>query len=170
MGYISSLLKPLTTKKKEPTPWGDSIQSTLSPKRTATSTSTCSIATTTTTPIPTAPIVPTDNIFIPIQTDIILPQIPIGEQHPVPRKGIEDDEYRTLHTNKFYANAFLGEQNQPVWTHPYVLWWGKGGKGFGGFASWGMNVGHCEEGDVEYGDGVPAKVLSIGTNLKETSG
>ena len=109
-------------------------------------------------PTSTTPVIPADNIFVPIQTDNILPQIPIGQQHPVPRKGIEDNEYRTLHTNKFYANAFLGEQNQPVWTHPYVLWWGKRGSELGAFTSWGMNVGHSEEDDLVYGEGVPAKV------------
>ncbi|KAF2689955.1 glycoside hydrolase family 81 protein [Lentithecium fluviatile CBS 122367] len=102
-------------------------------------------------------VIPADNIFVPIQADNILPQIPIGQHHSVPRKGIEDDEYRTLHTNKFYANAFLGEQNQPIWTHPYSLWWGKGGREPGYFATWGMNVGHAELEDLAYGEGNPAR-------------
>jgi endoglucanase Acf2 len=106
------------------------------------------------------PRIPSDNIFVPIQADNIPPQVPIGVQHPVPRKGIEDDEYRTLHTNKFYANAFLGEQNQPVWTHPYAIWWGKGGRD-GGFPSWGMNVGHNEESDLVYGSAEPATVITV---------
>lgn len=76
----------------------------------------------------------------------------------MPRKGIEDNEYAKLHTNSFYANAFLGEQNQPIWTHPYVLWWGKGGKEVGSFSTWGMNVGHSPIEDVVYGAGEPAKV------------
>ena len=99
-----------------------------------------------------------DNIFVPIQQENILPQIPIGRHHPVPRKGVEDDDKRTMHTNKFYANAFLGAQNMPVWTHPYHVWWGKGWLETGVLQSFGMNVGHVEEGDVTYGPGDPANV------------
>ncbi|KAF1832243.1 endo-1,3(4)-beta-glucanase 1 precursor [Decorospora gaudefroyi] len=102
--------------------------------------------------------VPTDNIFTPIQADSILPQIPIGRHHPVPRTGVEDDEMRTLHTNSFYANAFLGQQNQPVWTHPYVLCWGKGWvEPLGLVQTWGMNVSCFEEGDAVFEGGNPAK-------------
>ncbi|KAF2643556.1 endo-1,3(4)-beta-glucanase 1 precursor [Massarina eburnea CBS 473.64] len=105
---------------------------------------------------------PTDNIFVPIQEDNILPQIPIGTYHPVPRKGVEDSDLRTLNTNKFYANAFLGEQNQPIWTHPYYLWWQKGKNvvDMGGLATWGMCVGHSELGDVIYGPGDPAQYFT----------
>ena len=102
--------------------------------------------------------VPPGNIFTPIQADDILPQIPISNHHPVPRKGIEDDDLRTLHTNSFYADAFLGGQNAPIWTHPYSIWWGKGAPDLGTLQTWGINVGHVEEGDLQYGDGEPAKV------------
>lgn len=94
-----------------------------------------------------------DNIFVPIQADGILPQIPIGQQHPVPHTGIEDDDTRMLYANNFYANTFLGEQNQPVWTHPYALWWGKGRREGDQFATWGMNVGHVELEDFVAGEG-----------------
>ncbi|XPS69743.1 Endo-1,3(4)-beta-glucanase [Ascochyta lentis] len=104
--------------------------------------------------------VPLDNVFVPIQADVILPQVPIGNHHPVPRKGIEDGDLRTLHTNKFYANAFLGEQNQPIWTHPYSLWWGKGSQEQGMLQTWGMNVGHVEEVDLQYGPENPPKVFN----------
>jgi endo-1,3(4)-beta-glucanase len=102
--------------------------------------------------------IPPDNIFVPIQRDDILPQIPIGDHHPVPRTGIEDDNLRTLHTNKFYANTFLGAQNQPITTHPYTIWWGKGAEEQGLLQTWGMNISHVEEGDLVYGPGNPAKV------------
>lgn len=101
---------------------------------------------------------PSDDIFVPIQQDIILPQIPIGNHHPVPRTGIEDDDLRTLHTNKFYANVFLGAQNQPVTTYPYTIWWGKGAQTQGLVQTWGMNISHVEDGDLVYGPGDPAKV------------
>ncbi|KAF1936123.1 endo-1,3(4)-beta-glucanase 1 precursor [Clathrospora elynae] len=100
---------------------------------------------------------PPDNIFVPIQRDDILPQVPIGRHHPVPATGIEDDDLKTLHTNKFYANAFLGKQNQPVWTQPYSVWWGKGWVEGGSVQTWGMNVGHVEEADLAYGPGEPAQ-------------
>lgn len=102
--------------------------------------------------------IPPDNIFVPIQADNILPQIPISDHHPVPRTGIEDNDLRTLHTNSFYANAFLGGQNQPIWTHPYSIWWGKGSQDQGTLQTWGINVGHVEESDLQYGPGEPPKV------------
>ncbi|KAF2706273.1 glycoside hydrolase family 81 protein [Pleomassaria siparia CBS 279.74] len=102
-------------------------------------------------------VIPEGNIFVPIQQDNILPQIPIGTTHPVARKGIEDDDKRTLHTNKFYANSFLGGQDQPIWTHPYFIWWGKGSDENGQFPTWGMNIAHDEEGDRIIADGDPPK-------------
>jgi endo-1,3(4)-beta-glucanase len=101
---------------------------------------------------------PEDNVFVPIAQDSILPQIPIGRHHPVPRTGIEDDDRRTLHTNKFYANAFLGGQSHPIWTQPYSMWWGKGDTNDGQFPTWGMNVGHIEDGDLAIAEGDPAPV------------
>jgi endo-1,3(4)-beta-glucanase len=104
--------------------------------------------------------IPPDNIFVPIQADNILPQVPIGRHHPVPRKGVEDNEDRTMNTNKFYANAFLGDQNQPIWTHPYSVSWGKGWdeKEPGLVKTWGMCVSHIEESDLGYGPGDPTNV------------
>ncbi|KAF2744667.1 glycoside hydrolase family 81 protein [Sporormia fimetaria CBS 119925] len=98
-----------------------------------------------------------DNIFVPIQQDNILPQIPIGRHHPVPRTGIEDDEDRTLQTNKFYANAFLGNQDQPIWTHPYSLWWSRGQTQGGQYPTWGMSFGHIEAEQVAMPEGNPAQ-------------
>jgi endo-1,3(4)-beta-glucanase len=102
--------------------------------------------------------IPPDNIFTRIQEDNILPQIPLGRHHPVPRKGVEDGDKWTMHTNKFYANAFLGEQNQPIWTYPYSVWWGKGVDETGKLKSMGLCIGHTEERDLEYGPGDPASV------------
>ncbi|KAF2626083.1 glycoside hydrolase family 81 protein [Macroventuria anomochaeta] len=104
--------------------------------------------------------IPPDNIFVPIQADDILPQIPISNHHPVPKTGIEDDDFRTLHTNSFYAGAFLGEQNQPIWTHPYSIWWGKGSQDPGVLQTWGLNIGHVEEVDLQYGPEEPPKVFT----------
>ena len=53
-----------------------------------------------------------------------------------------------LSTNKFYANFFLGNQNQGVWTHPYSLTWSKGR---GNLKSWGMAVSHIDANQRAYG-------------------
>jgi endoglucanase Acf2 len=108
---------------------------------------------------PTAPEEdPPDNIFTPIQQDNILPQVPIGRHHPVPRTGVKDNDERNMHTNKFYANAFLGQQNQPIWTHPYSVWWGKGWLDPGLLQTWGMNVTHVEETDLAFESSDPTMV------------
>jgi endo-1,3(4)-beta-glucanase len=143
---IVAIQIPLIEAKKPPRTWRDTrkdILTTFGYRVTA---------------APVGDEIPPDNIFTPIQADAILPQIPIGDHHPVPRKGIEDDHLRTLHTNKFYANAFLGEQNQPIWTHPYSIWWGKGSQEPGMLQTWGMNVSHVEESDLQYGPGEPPTV------------
>lgn len=109
-------------------------------------------------PTPTTKVIPNDNIFVPIQLDDVMGQVPIHLKHPLPRTGIEDGEDKPIQTNRFYANAFLGKQDQPVWAQPYVLWWGKGGSDLAQFATWGMNVGHAESGDLVFGPGDPPKV------------
>lgn len=102
--------------------------------------------------------IPLDNIFVPIQADDILPQIPIGNHHPAPRTGIEDNDLCTLHTNSFYANAFLDAQTQPIWTHPYSVWWGRGSQDLGVLQTWGINVAQADEDDFQHGPGKPPKV------------
>lgn len=53
-----------------------------------------------------------------------------------------------IETNKFYANFFLGGQNNPVWTHPYSLVWAKGtGK------TYGMSISHIERSQLAWADG-----------------
>jgi endo-1,3(4)-beta-glucanase len=102
--------------------------------------------------------IPPDNIFVPIRPDKILSQIPIGNHHPMPRTGVMDDNKRTMHTNKFYANAFLGKQNEAIWTHPYSLFWGKDHEGEGVVKTWGMCVSHVEENELAFGPGDPSSV------------
>ncbi|ORX96514.1 endo-1,3-beta-glucanase Engl1 [Clohesyomyces aquaticus] len=99
-----------------------------------------------------------ENIFVPIAKDDILCQIPIGRHHPVKKLGIEDNDTRTLHTNKFYANFFLGNQDQPVWTHPYLLSWAKGvsrARSQPGLKSWGMAIDQTDTEAVEFAPGDP---------------
>lgn len=58
----------------------------------------------------------------------------------------------TYETNKFYANFFLGEQSNAVWTHPYSLTWAQGG---GAASSWGIAVSHIERSQLAWATNTP---------------
>ena len=73
------------------------------------------------------------------------PSIPLRNDHPIPKQHIVDGEI-PVQTNKFYANFFLGGQNQPVWTHPYSLYWTKGRGN-----SYGMGISHIERSQLSFG-------------------
>lgn len=106
------------------------------------------------------------NIFQPILDDS--PCIKTRDDHPVPRKGIcirqapIDDPNQPpliprqpnspLETNKFYANLFLGEQTNSVWTHPYSVCWAKGS---GNAQSWGLSISHIEPEQFAFGPATP---------------
>ena len=59
-----------------------------------------------------------------------------------------------MQTNKFYANLYLGGQNNAVFLHPYSVAWSKGG---GPAKSWGMAVSHIEASQRAFGPGNPAR-------------
>lgn len=42
--------------------------------------------------------------------------------HPVPIPPNTISNGRPIPTNKFYGNMMLGDQTNPVWTHPYSIW------------------------------------------------
>ncbi|WPH00242.1 Hypothetical protein R9X50_00306500 [Acrodontium crateriforme] len=88
-----------------------------------------------------------DNIFQPIATEVPPAQISSRADHPVARLGIQSQS-GALETNKFYANFFLGGQNQPTWTHPYSVGWSKGQ---GSTKSWGLSVSHIERNQLYTG-------------------
>ncbi|KAF2261980.1 endo-beta-1,3-glucanase-like protein [Lojkania enalia] len=92
-------------------------------------------------------------VFLPMSQNFI----PIGRHHPVDRSKIEDDVNKTMQTNKFFTNAFIGNQNQPIWTHPYAIWWGKGEGSIGTpiYPTWGMNIAHIEANEIEFEPGTP---------------
>lgn len=71
--------------------------------------------------------------------------------HPIKKNHIVDENV-PLQTNKFYANLFLGEQNFPVWTHPYSLAWAKGTG-----ETWGMSVSHVERSQFAWGTETPPR-------------
>lgn len=84
------------------------------------------------------------NIFTQIESGDPPEQIKRRPEHPVKRLGITGKSV-PLETNKFYANLFLGNQNQPVWTHPYSVQWVKGG---GRSKSWGLAIVHIERSQI----------------------
>jgi len=91
------------------------------------------------------------NVFVPIQTDAPPAQIPRRSDHPVPRLGIKSQSHK-LETNKFYANFFLGQQADAVFTHPYSITWSKG---TGGCKSWGLAISHTERTQLTFSSGSP---------------
>lgn len=88
-----------------------------------------------------------ENIFTLLSKDAPPSVIASRPDHPVKRLGITAQKGR-LSTNKFYANFFLGKQDQPSWTHPYSLLWSKGG---GASKSWGLSVSHIEANQRAFG-------------------
>jgi endo-1,3(4)-beta-glucanase len=65
----------------------------------------------------------------------------------VKREHIVDKDV-PVQTNKFYANFFLGGQQNPVWTHPYHLAWAKG---VGETGTYGMAISHTERSQFAFG-------------------
>ncbi|PSK42735.1 hypothetical protein B9Z65_5657 [Elsinoe australis] len=102
---------------------------------------------------PGRPTIQAANLFAPMASGAPPSQISQRSDHPVARLGIKSQSQK-LSTNKFYANFFLGNQNQPTWTHPYSVAWAKG---VGVAKSWGLSISHIERGQLAYGDGDPAK-------------
>lgn len=86
-------------------------------------------------------------IFKAIQTDAPPAQVSQRSDHPVARLNIAA-QTKKLETNKFYANFFLGNQNQAVFTHPYSLSWAKGA---GVAGSWGIAISQIERSQLAYG-------------------
>jgi endo-1,3(4)-beta-glucanase len=91
------------------------------------------------------------NVFVAIASDAPPQQISSRSDHPVPQLGIikQNGAYET---NKFYANFFLGEQNNAVWTHPYSVAWSRGG---GTASSWGLAISHIERSQLAWASGKP---------------
>ena len=108
---------------------------------------------------------PAANIFaVPIGTDGPPSMISRRSDHPVPRTGLVRSSSGPIHTNKFYANLFLGERKAPVYTLPYAISWARG---TGATASWGMAVSHVEPkqwdyGPVEYNQAVKYYINPVG--------
>ena len=93
-----------------------------------------------------------DDIFQSIATDAPPAQVSSRSDHPVARLGIQQQQ-RKLQTNKFYANFFLGDQNEATWTHPYSVFWPKG---TGQSGSWGLAISHIERSQLAAGPEQPS--------------
>lgn len=59
------------------------------------------------------------------------PSVFSSVQHPVPKPNTGNQESGPLETNKFYTNLLLEDNTQPVWTHPYSLWFSRDPELFG---------------------------------------
>lgn len=97
------------------------------------------------------------DIFRPMATDAPPSQIQSRSDHPVPPKGVQP-QYRKLETNKFYANLFLENQDQPVYTFPYSLQWQPGA---GQSKSYGMAISHTERAQFAQGQNNSAGAWSF---------
>ncbi|KAF2432715.1 endo-1,3-beta-glucanase [Tothia fuscella] len=91
------------------------------------------------------------NIFASTGTNAPPQNIGFRSDHKALPLGVTPQN-EPLHTNKFYANLYLGNQSNPVWTHPYSVVWAKGG---GNTGSWGFSVSHVERDMISYGQNNP---------------
>ncbi|KAK9454508.1 endo-1,3(4)-beta-glucanase [Dipodascopsis uninucleata] len=69
------------------------------------------------------------------------------KDHPQPPKSWKESEIKhdeesskPISTNKFYANLFLGNQDQPVFMYPYTIWWNRGAG-----EHWGVGISHTSK-------------------------
>ncbi|CAI4616913.1 ASN_HP2_G0034930.mRNA.1.CDS.1 [Saccharomyces cerevisiae] len=74
-----------------------------------------------------------DNIFqSPVLSNLKAPPSVFNKvQHPVPKPNIDDQSVDPLETNKFYTNMLLDDNTQPIWTHPYSIWFSRDPELFG---------------------------------------
>ncbi|CAI4046545.1 hypothetical protein N7582_003837 [Saccharomyces uvarum] len=59
------------------------------------------------------------------------PSIFKSVQHAVHKPNTGDQDSGPLETNKFYTNILLEDNTQPIWTHPYSLWFSRDPELFG---------------------------------------
>ncbi|EED16751.1 endo-1,3-beta-glucanase Engl1 [Talaromyces stipitatus ATCC 10500] len=87
------------------------------------------------------------DVFETVSLDAVPTNIPVKEDHPVPRVGILNTT-APIETNKFYANFFLGNQTTSSFTQPYSLSWSRG---TGNAGSWGLAISHTDLDQLVYG-------------------
>lgn len=67
---------------------------------------------------------------------------------------------RAVETNKFYGNILIGSQTNPIWTHPYSVWYTKEEPFFG------LAVSHCTAEQRVMADGPTPQYFFCPTNIK----
>ncbi|CCD26019.2 endo-1,3(4)-beta-glucanase NDAI_0G02440 [Naumovozyma dairenensis CBS 421] len=82
------------------------------------------------------------------------------KSHEIPLPMNLNKNGSALHTNKFYANLFLGNQTCPIWTHPYSLWFSKEQD------SLGIAINHIKASQRVFSDEIPSKFFFCPTNIK----
>jgi endo-1,3(4)-beta-glucanase len=92
------------------------------------------------------------DIFRPIDSNITI--FEFKENHPISPKGLNKDE-PIIQTNKFYANLFLTDQHQPVYTIPYSIAWT--GCNQRRLCHKGIVISHIDEDQLHFGPGSPAE-------------
>ncbi|RPB29935.1 glycoside hydrolase [Terfezia boudieri ATCC MYA-4762] len=72
--------------------------------------------------------------------------------HPVPRLSIPEKDM-PLQTNKFYSNMYLSNQDRPVFTYPYSVWYSKGNILFSNCTRepFGLSMSHVDQNQRELG-------------------
>lgn len=82
------------------------------------------------------------------------------KEHEIALPANTNNDGRPVETNKFYGNMLVGSQTNPVWTHPYSLWWSKDS------SSLGMAVAHIQASQRVYGPGSPPQYFFSPTGIK----
>lgn len=80
--------------------------------------------------------------------------------HEVSLPANMNNDKRPVETNKFYGNMLIGSQTNPVWTHPYSLWWSKDPSFLG------IAVAHIQASQRVYGPGSPPQYFFNPTGIK----
>ncbi|KAF8421008.1 glycoside hydrolase family 81 protein [Tirmania nivea] len=72
--------------------------------------------------------------------------------HPVPRLSIPEKD-KPFQTNKFYSNMYLDNQDRPVFTYPYSVWYSKGNVLFsnGTREPFGLSMSHVDQSQRKFG-------------------
>ncbi|SSD61565.1 related to Endo-1,3(4)-beta-glucanase 2 [Saccharomycodes ludwigii] len=80
----------------------------------------------------------------------------------LPKNFVKINNNKAVETNKFYGNMFLDRQDNPVWTHPYSIWWSRDN-------FQGMAVSHIKKEQRVFGPpdaGDPAQYYFSPTGIK----
>jgi len=72
--------------------------------------------------------------------------------HPAPRLSIPEKD-KPLQTNKFYSNMYLVNQDRPVFTYPYSVWYSKGNviSSNGTREPFGLSMSHVDQNQRAFG-------------------